>query len=480
MGLFFTARQLYCSTDLQTPPIDPNVTAPAAQLSKAFVMIANHARPAVVSVFAEKIVKYKSRDFIFPFGDEFLSRFFGDQSDSEPSQIKSREYSVPVRGMGSGMILDKDGHILTNYHVVSNVDRIKVQLAGRMTFRAKITQVDAKTDIAIIQLEGNFPKELPTISFGNSDVLRPGDLVMAVGAPFGLPQTVTQGIVSATGRSNVGIEAYEDFIQTDAPINPGSSGGPLINMNGEVIGINTAIATAGIGQFSGVGFAVPSNLIKTMLPKLLKGEKIIRGQLGVIIQDLNDDLAKQFDLKENSGVLVADVQKNSAAQEAGLKSGDVITKYDGKNVTDSSELRNLVASTAPGSEVKLKILRNKKEINLSTQISAEASESIAAAAQSPQRGNFLDRIGISVRDIDSSRGPATETKNGAVVVDVHDGSPAAFAGIQPYDIIIEANHKAVKNVTDLQDILKSAKDQDSVLFLIKRQNASLYVAIQIK
>lgn len=481
LGLFFTVRQLSCSALPKPAVIDPTVTAPAVQLGKAFVMVADHIRPTVVSVFSEKIVKFKSGDFIFPFGDDFFRRFFGEQiPDSEQPRFKQREHSIPVRGMGSGTILDNNGHILTNYHVVSNVDKIKVQLAGGTTFSAKIKQVDPNTDIAVIQLEGNFPKDLPTATFGDSDLLHPGELVIAVGAPFGLPQTVTQGIISATGRSNIGIEAYEDFIQTDAPINPGNSGGPLVNMNGEVIGINTAIATSGSAQFSGVGFAVPSNLIKTMLPKLLKGEKIQRGRLGIAIQDLSDELAKQFDLKENAGVLVSEVQENSAAQKAGIKSGDVITKFGDKSVSNSSELRNLVSSTTPGSEAKIKILRNKKELTLTAKIDSEISEIPSASSPNEKIENFLDQIGINVRDIDRSLAESLKIKNGVVITEVENNSPAAFAGLRPNDVIIEVNRNEVKNTKDLQNTLDKSKNQDSALFLIKRQNTSLFVAVQLR
>lgn len=454
---------------------------PAKELSKAFVKIANHVRPAVVSVFSEKLVKFKGDDFFFPLGDDLFSQFFREPAgDPEMPRGKHREYSLPVKGMGSGMVLDNEGHILTNFHVVGNVDRIKVQLADRKTYRAKITQVDRKTDIAVIQLQGNFPKDLPVMTFGDSDLLNAGDLVIAVGAPFGLSQTVTQGIISATGRANVGIEAYEDFIQTDAPINPGNSGGPLINMSGEIIGINTAIATSGSGQFSGVGFAVPSNLISTMLPKLLRGEKIKRGRLGAVIQNLTDDLALQFDIPENSGVLVAEVDIGSAANRAGLKTGDVIIKFGSKAISDTSQLRNIVSGTAPGTEVNMKILRKKNDMNLIVRIAAEDAEETPANPVSRNEGSFLDRIGISVQNIDQPFSETFGIKSGVAVTQIHEGSPAAFAGIMPFDVIIEANHKQIPDVKQLKRVLEKSRDQDSVLFLLKRQNAGLYMAIQTK
>lgn len=477
-----SARRIYSESQLKVDPINPAVTASAKDLSKALAMIANHVRPAVVSVFSEKVVKIKKNDFLFPFGNDLFSQFFGDHFGGRPDENARapREFSLPVKGMGSGMVLDNNGHILTNYHVVGNVDRIKVQLANRQTYRAKVKQVDPKTDIAVIQLEGNFPKDLPIMSFGDSDRLNPGDLVIAVGAPFGLSQTVTQGIISATGRSNIGIEAYEDFIQTDAAINPGNSGGPLVNMNGEIIGINTAIATGGPGQFSGVGFAVPSNLIITMLPKLLRGERILRGRLGVVIQDLNDDLAQQFDLRENSGVLVAEVEKNSAADRAGLKPGDVITKFGQKTISDTSQLRNLVAATAPGTEINMKIIRHKNDLNLIVKVAAEEPEIESVEKLSQIKGSFLDRIGISVQNIDKNISETLGIKNGVLITRIHEGSPAAFAGMMPFDVIIEVNHKKVKDVAEFKTILEKSRNQDSVLFLLKRENVGLYLAIQTR
>ncbi len=481
LGIFLAARKIYSESEMKTATFNPAVTASAKELENAFVSVAKHVRPVVVSVYSEKVVKFKSHDFLLPYGDDTFSQFFGEHPIDQDSQRgKQREHSVPVKGMGSGMVLDNNGHILTNYHVVGNVDRIKVQLDNRRTYRARVTQADPKTDIAVIQMLGDFPRDLPLISFGDSDSLKVGDLVIAVGAPFGLSQTVTQGIVSATGRSNVGIEVYEDFIQTDAAINPGNSGGPLVNMNGEIIGINTAIAASGTGQFSGVGFAVPSNLIKAMLPKLIKGEKILRGRLGVVIQDLSDDLALQFDLQENSGVLVSEVETDSPANRAGLKPGDVIIRFNEISIGDSSQLRNLVSNSAPGTGINLKIIRNKNEISLIAKVGAENEEPVSTENLSEKKEGFLDRIGLSVENIDKAFVDNFNMDSGAVVTKIHEASPAAFAGLLPTDVIIEANHKKVQNVKDLKNILDKSKNQDSVLLLVKRQNIGLYFAIQTR
>jgi len=236
--------------------ISESIVAPAEQLGMAFAAVAAHIKPAVVSVYSEKTMKVQPQDFPSPFGDDFLDQFFGQQPRL---RNKQKEYRVPQGGMGSGMILDKHGHILTNYHVVSEVDKIKVQLADKRSFEAKIVGADPKTDVAIIKITGDIPDDLPIVQLGDSEAMEDGYLVIAVGAPFGLTQTVTNGIISAKGRSDVGIAAFEDFLQTDAPINPGNSGGPLVNMRGEVIGMNSAIASGG-GQFGGEGHSISTSI----------------------------------------------------------------------------------------------------------------------------------------------------------------------------------------------------------------------------
>jgi len=286
------------------PPLTEAVTAPAVALSNAFIAVAAHVKPAVVSVYSEKMVRTQTPDFGFPFGDDLFQQFFGQQAPQRRSAPKER--MTPQRGMGSGMILDKSGLILTNNHVVKDADDIKIRLSDKREFPAEVVSTDPKTDVAVIRIKGKVPPDLPAVKLGNSDALRQGELVLAIGAPFGLTQTVTTGIISAIGRSDVGIADYEDFLQTDAPINPGNSGGPLVNMKGEVIGMNSAIATAS-GSSAGVGFAIPSNMINNMLPTLTKGGRITRGLLGVGIQDLDKDLAKQFNLAEPNGALVSSV-----------------------------------------------------------------------------------------------------------------------------------------------------------------------------
>jgi serine protease Do len=476
--LLFIAAELSPAAGVLKPgPIDPAVVAPAEQISRAFTMVANHVRPAVVSVYSEKVITIVPPEFSFPFGDQFFHQFFGNQLPGSPGQ---REYRGHERGMGSGMILDTEGHILTNYHVVRDVDDIKVQLADKRTFEAEVVGTDPKTDVAVIKIKGHVPNDLPTVTLGESDALKVGDLVLAIGAPFGLAQTVTEGIISATGRSDVGIADYEDFLQTDAPINPGNSGGPLVNMRGEVIGMNSAIATS-VGQFAGVGFSIPSDMIRAMLPKLIKGEMIVRGQLGVIIQEMTKDLASEFGLSEKKGVLISQVEKDSPAEKAGLKAGDVITRFDGHPATSVRELRNLVAGTAPGTKVKLEIIRDGKEQSLSVTVGTQTAQ--ASTPETPEEGaNILSKLGLTVQMLtpDLAKQLGAQTEHGVVITDVGEGSLASLAGLQRGDVIVDADRQPVSSVAGLEDVLAQARNKDHVLLRVKRQGTSLFVVLQTK
>jgi serine protease Do len=379
------------------------------------------------------------------------------------------------------MIIDPRGDVLTNYHVVSDVDEIKVQLADGRSYEAKIVGADPRTDVAVIRIAGKVPADLPVVQLGDSDALQPGNLVMAVGAPFGLVQTVTTGIISAKGRSDIGISAYEDFLQTDAPINPGNSGGPLVNMRGEVVGMNTAITTSGDGQFAGVGFAIPSNMIKTMLPTLIKGGQISRGVLGVVIQDVTKDLAGQFKLPEAAGALVSQVNKGSPADKAGLQAGDVIVSFDGKPVRDTHALRNLVAATAPGTSVSLGVIRNGKKETIAVTLGRLAPEQIAAAKPAAQAADRLAALGLSVETLtpDLATQFKLQGEQGVLVAAVRPGSLASAADLQAGDLIVEADRVPVRTVADLQQALGRATG-DRVLLLIRRQDASLFVVFRLK
>ena len=483
VALFSTIAATKSSSGQAPQPgvISESVVAPAEQLGKAFAAVAAHIKPAVVSVYSEKMVKVQPQEFPFPFGDDFFNRFFGQQPRQK---FHDKPYMVPQSGMGSGMILDRQGHILTNYHVVNGVDKIRVQLADKHSFDAKIVGTDPKTDVAILKITGDIPDDLPTVQLGDSDALMVGNLVIAVGAPFGLTQTVTSGIISAKGRSDVGIAAYEDFLQTDAPINPGNSGGPLVNMHGEVIGMNSAIATGGAqfgqGQSAGVGFAIPSNMIKAMLPILIKGGKITRGMLGVVIQGITPELAGQFHLPDTKGALVSQVNKGSPAEKAGLKAGDVIVRIDGKLVNDTRQLRNLVAATAPGSSVRIGVIRDGKERTLTATIGRMAAEMTAVPKPSGKSADQFSRLGLSVHRLtpELARKFDLQGERGVLISGIEPGSPAAMANLQAGDLIVEANHQPVGSIEELQHAL--GKSPDKVLLLVKRSGESLFVVIQLR
>ena len=416
---------------VEAPAIDPAAVAPAVQLSKAFAMIAAHVMPSVVSVYSERMDHFPHKGGSFPFGNDFFRHFLEPPGGPES---QDHGFSFPESGMGSGMILDQDGHILTSFHVIKGEEQLYVQLADKISYEAEIVGTDADSDVAIIKMKGNFPAKLPAVTLGDSDAAKVGDLVIAIGAPFGLQQTVTEGIISATGRANVGLSDYENFIQTDAPINPGNSGGPLVNMKGEVIGMNSAIATNGASQFAGVGFSIPSSVIKTMLPTLMKGQRVVRGELGVAIQALTPALAKSFGLSQAQGALVAQVSNDSPAARAGLKVGDVIVRYNGKPVRDVDELRDMVAATQPGTSLKIGIIRDKRLQTLTAVIGRRGEHTAASAATpSPSNGaTILSNLGLEVQTLTLALAQqlGIEAKGGVVIDSVSDGSLAALAGLQ--------------------------------------------------
>jgi serine protease Do len=476
--LMFTGADRSSPSKAASPlPVTDASTASLRQLSDTFAEVAAHIRPSVVSVHSEKTLKFRQPNWSSPFGSDFPFRwFFGDEPPPGRSQPQPREREFRQRGLGSGIIVDKDGHILTNNHVVREMDEIKVTLADGRTFDAEVVGNDSKTDLAVIKIKKDAPRDLPVAELGDSDALRVGDWVLAVGAPFGYEHTVTAGIISAKGRANVGVADYEDFLQTDAAINPGNSGGPLVDLHGKVIGINTAIATS-IGQYAGVGFAIPVNMARTIMPTLVKGGTISRGQLGVIIQDIDGDLAKQFGLRDAKGVLVAQVNRGSAAEKAGIKIGDVILRYDGKETVDVRHLRNVVAATAPGAKVDIVVLRDDKERTLKAQIGELTAESTGEEGR-PATSD----LGLTVEPLtaDKARELGYEGEQGVLVANVEDNTPAAEAGLQPGDLITEVNREKVASVDAFNSAVDKAKGKDSVLMLIKHERMSRFVIVRLK
>jgi serine protease Do len=433
---------------------------------KSFADLAQKVEPAVVNISTTSIVTVPGNPFrqFFgheqegPFGD-FFHNFFGNVPDRKMKQ----------QSLGSGFIVDKEGYILTNNHVVENAQEIKVKLSDGREFKAKVVGRDPRTDLALIKITSIF-ESLPVIAMGDSDAIRVGDWVMAVGNPFGLGQTVTQGIISATGRV-IGSGPYDDFLQTDAPINPGNSGGPLVNMKGEVIGIDTAIISGG----QGLGFAIPSNMAKSVMKQLREKGKVERGWLGVVIQSVTPDLAKSFGLKEPHGALVSEVTQGGPAEKGGIHRGDIIITYDGKNVKTANDLPIMVAETPVGKTVNVTVLRDGKEVDANVKIEELTEQRMAAQSGTPTRS-----YGMTVGDLtpDLSRHMGLTEKSGVVVESVEPGSLADQAGILAGDLIKEANHKAVANVREYNAAISGVPSGQPLLLLIKRGNQSLYVTME--
>jgi serine protease Do len=400
-----------------------------------------------------------------PFGD-FWRKFFGNP----PGGGGGGGRGFRQQSLGSGFIIDRDGSILTNNHVVENGQKIMVKLNDGREFEAKVVGKDAKTDIAIIKIDAK--GDLPVAPLGDSDKLEVGEWVVAIGNPFGLESTVTSGIVSAKGR-HIGAGPYDNFIQTDASINPGNSGGPLINMRGEVVGINTAIFSQSGGNI-GIGFATPINSAKEILPELKGKGKVTRGWLGVSIQSVTPDIANSLGLERSRGALVADVLKDGPAERAGLKVGDVIVEFDGTEIKDSSDLPAIVGRTRPGKQVNVKVLRDKKEMSLPVNITELKEEEVVASAR--EKGE----LGLTVQKVTPQLAEELQLgkTQGVVITGVEAGSPADEAGLQQGDVIVEVDRKPIREITDFRQAVGGAKKGQRILFLVRREGNSLFVALR--
>ena len=429
--------------------------------------LVDQVRHAVVNISTTQVVKGGGlKPFVGPnspfrefFGDDFFKHFFG----------QNPQHEMKTHALGSGFIIDSSGDILTNNHVIEKADKIMVKLENGNEYPAKIIGRDPKTDLALIRVkpDADFPKP---VQLGNSDAVRVGDWVIAVGNPFGLGHTVTQGIISAKGRV-IGAGPYDDFLQTDAAINPGNSGGPLFNMEGQVIGINTAI----VAQGQGIGFAIPINVAKQLLPQLKAG-KVIRGWLGVMIQDITPQLAKSFNLKSTKGVLVADVVKDGPAAKAGIKRGDIITEFNGHKVDNSHQLSRMVASVAPKTEVSVGIVRDGKAMTVKVTLGTMPEEG-AKAKPTPHKENAW---GLSVQNLTpqlAQRFGWSNTEKGVLITQVEQGSTAADAGLRSGDLIKEINRVKIQNVRDYNQMLKKIKKGQNMLLLIKRGENTFYVVL---
>ena len=448
------------------------VPEPAAQTSKtlqvapgSFSRLVKEARQSVVNISTVKIIK-GGRIFRLPFGQDdpfhdWFERFFKDQIPKDYRQ----------RSLGSGFIIDKDGFILTNNHVVEKTDEIKVKLANEKEYDAKIIGRDPKTDLALIRIETD--ETLTPLPLGDSEKLEVGDWVVAIGNPFGLGHTVTAGIVSAKYR-HLGAGAYDNFIQTDASINPGNSGGPLLNIQGEVVGINSAIYT-GSGGSIGIGFAIPVNMAKDLLPQLKKG-KVVRGWLGVMIQKITPELKKKLKLEAEEGALVADVTSGGPAEKAGIERGDVIISFDGKKIGEMNELPFVVASTPVGRDVTVEVIRKGEKKSFEVKIAK-----LNDAQERKEPVEEKSDLGMTVNEItpELARQFGLSEESGLVVVQVEDNSPAGEAGIRQGDIIMEIDQEPVESVDAYRKRIRRYKKGDTILFLVRRSGATLYLTLSV-
>ena len=431
-----------------------------------FITLAKKMKPIVVNVSTTQSGDAGQKPEN-PFGEEdpfseFWKRFFGGPLPRGPFRQQ--------RSLGSGFIIDQDGSILTNNHVVENAQKITVKLADEREFEAKVIGRDSKTDVAVIKI--NAKESLPVAPLGDSDRLDVGEWVMAIGNPFGLDSTVTSGIVSAKGR-HIGAGPYDNFIQTDASINPGNSGGPLINLRGEVVGINTAIFSRSGGNI-GIGFAIPINLVKELLPQLKGKGKVTRGYLGVLIQKVTPEIAESLGLEKARGALVADVTKGGPAEKAGVKVGDVIVEFDGKEVKENNDLPIMVARTAVTKKARLKVLRDKKEVTLTVEVGELPEEEVVASTK--EKGE----LGLTVQQVTPqiAESLGLEKAEGIVIAAVEPGSVGDEAGLRRGDIILEVDRKPVRKLPDYRKALAETKKGKGVLFLVRRGESTLFLALK--
>jgi len=456
-----------------TPSVATVATGvPAVVAGASYAPVVERVMPAVVTLRVEKRAAMIPTDQQIP---EEFRRFFGDQLPQMPRG--QRQPRGIQRGLGSGVIASQDGYILTNNHVVEGVDTVKVELPDNRTFTAKVVGTDPATDLAVVKIDA---KNLPTLVFGDSDAVKVGDVALAIGNPLGVGETVTSGIISAKGRQTPdGGDGYQDFLQTDAAINHGNSGGALVNAGGELIGINSQILSPSDGNI-GLGFAIPSNMAKHVMDQLISGGTVRRAKLGVRIQPITPDMASAMGLASTRGALVSTVDEGSPAAKAGLKQGDIITQYNGKAVADNNQLRNAVASTTPGTSVPLQILRNGKSETLQATVGELAARKEASGAPSTEQGR--GKYGMSVQpltpDVAESVGVPRGTQ-GLIVSDVDPSGIAAESGLREGDVIEKVNGTAVKTGEDLRSSL-DRRDGKPSLLLVHRQDATIFLTLAAK
>ena len=439
-----------------------------------FTGAAKKATPAVVSIQVKTNPQNRTSQYFNEretenedpfnfFNDDFFQQFFSrERKNQNPYQI----------GQGSGFIVSSDGYILTNGHVVQGADEISVILNDGREFEGKIVGIDPNTDIAVVKIDGT---NLPYLPLGNSDELEVGQWVMAVGNPLGLQASVTAGVVSAKGRNDLNLTRVEDFIQTDASINRGNSGGPLLNLNGDVVGMNTAIVTnLATGGYMGIGFAIPSNLAQHVMKELIETGSVARGFMGVVLQQISRDLAQAFNLKNTEGALIAEVSKGSPAESAGLKQGDIILQYNSKKVTNIASLRNAIALITPGSKVTLGVVRNGENMNIPLTVGSYPKEKPHAPIKE-------DKLGIEVEALTAEKAEHPEYKDlsGVLVSSVTPGTPAAWAGIKKGSLIVAVNHTEIKSPEEFHQRVTETGPGKPILLLIKQGNYMHFVSLKV-
>ncbi|HEX6802552.1 MAG TPA: DegQ family serine endoprotease [Terriglobales bacterium] len=462
----WAGRSVFGSSRATPVYINDSAAASAASASgMGFDSVLKPALPAVVRITSSRVVNVPQTPF---FDNPFFQQFFGGQMPRGPQQQRET-------GLGSGVIISPDGYILTNNHVVEKATDIKVMLPDKRQFPGKVVGTDPKTDIAVVKISAT---TLPTLRLGDSSQLQVGDYAFAIGNPFGVGETATMGIISATGRNGLSIEDYEDFIQTDAAINPGNSGGALLNARGDLIGINTAILSGGSGGNQGIGFAIPINMAKYVMDQILKHGKVVRGYIGVGIQEVTPALAKAFNVPAEKGGLVGSVEPGSPGANAGLQRGDVIEEINGQAVQGPNELRLKIGTMAPGTAVHLRVDRSGQTRDVTLKLGEAPSSNPGAAKpggaeQSPMSGVEVDQL---TNDIRQQLGLGADVK-GVVITDVPDGSPAADAGLQRGDVIEQVNRHLVTSVSDYQRLIHDAGNHSLVL-LVNRGGQTTFVVVQ--
>lgn len=436
-----------------------------------FASVVKKDLPTVVEISSTKISKVPT-GFSGQMPDDPLFRqFFGDDFNgqfSAPQQAPEQR----EEGLGSGVIMTPDGYILTNNHVVDGATDVRVTLSDNREFKAKVVGADPKSDIAVVKIDAD---NLPSITVGDSSKVQVGDYALAIGDPFGVGQTVTLGIVSATGRSNLGIEDYENFIQTDAAINPGNSGGALVNDRGELIGINTAIIAHGSEGNQGIGFAIPVNMARSVMQQIVETGKVTRGYLGIVPQDVNSDMAKAFGEKDPHGALVADVSADSPAQRSGLQRGDIIVDVNGKPIVDSNDLRMTISMMPPDTNADLTVLRNGAERKIPVKVGTMPTSEAAVPNESGDSSSSA-LSGVAVQNLNADTAHDLKLPagtHGVVVTKVDPSSDAAAAGLQPGDVIQEVNRQPVRNTSDFERAVQSSNDKP--LLLVDRNGTTMYL-----